>query len=646
MRKQITYILFTLIASGSQVLAQQSKIDLAQKKYDQLAYSESIKTYEALAKDGYKSKELLENLANAYYYKAEFAPAKRWYDSLFLFTEELSANTYSKYVNTLKTQQEYTKADQVMVQMGKKYPTDSRVKLHVSYIEYLKSNKKAPSATTVKNAGFNSANFDFSPAFLGDSAIVFSSTRATPRALVKKHSWTGEAYTNLYLSKQLSKKSSKEKDSVSLPKGLNGKINKYYNESSAVFTKDGKTMYFTRNNHLKFSAKTDTLNTVLLKIYKATYDGKKWTNVKELPFNSDNYSCAHPALSVDEKELYFSSNQPGTIGMSDIYKVTILENDTYGTPENLGAKINTEGRETFPFITNDNVLIFASDARAGLGGLDLYYVHLDSENKEVKTFGAPINSPQDDFGLIYKEAVKEGFFTSNRTEDNLGKDDIYSFKSLELPKIFKVKASVIEEATSIPVGAEVNLLDENKNPIGKYTANNEGKLQIADLEQGKTYFVSIVHPNFEPYETSVTYLSKETEQVFKLKKKELELSEVDLAKILGIRIIYFDLDKHFIRKDAALELQKIANIMKEYPQMKIDVRSHTDSRNAAAYNQKLSQRRADATRAWLIKQGIAPERLTATGYGESKLMNQCADGVKCSEAEHQANRRSEFIIIE
>lgn len=646
MRKQITYILFTLIASGSQVFAQQSKIDMAQKKYDQLAYSESIKIYEALAKDGYKSKELLENLANAYYYKAEFAPAKRWYDSLFLFTEELSANTYSKYVNTLKTQQEYTKADQVMVQMGKKYPTDSRVKLHVSYKEYLKNNKKAPSVTTVKNAGFNSANFDFSPAFLGDSAIVFSSTRATPRALVKKHNWTGEAYTNLYLIKQLSKKSSKEKDSVSLPKRLNGKINKYYNESSAVFTQDGKTMYFTRNNHLNFSANTDTLNTVLLKIYKATYDGKKWTNVKELPFNSDNYSCAHPALSVDEKELYFSSNQPGTVGMSDIYKVAILENDTYGTPENLGAKINTEGRETFPFITNDNVLIFASDARAGLGGLDLYYVHLDSENKEVKTFGAPINSPQDDFGLIYKEAVKEGFFTSNRTEDNLGKDDIYSFKSLELPKIFKVKASVIEEATSIPVGAEVNLLDENKNPIGKYTANNEGKLQIADLEQGETYFVSIVHPNFEPYETSVTYLSKETEQVFKLKKKELELSEVDLSKILGIRIIYFDLDKNFIRNDAAIELQKIADIMKQYPQMKIDVRSHTDSRSSTLYNQKLSQKRADATRDWLINQGITPDRLTAHGYGESKLMNQCADGVKCSEAEHQANRRSEFIIIE
>jgi outer membrane protein OmpA-like peptidoglycan-associated protein len=643
MRKQIIYTLLILVAAGSQVVAQKSKIDLAQKKYDQLAYSEAIKTYEALAKDGYKSKELLENLANAYYYKADFAPAKRWYDSLFLFTQELSANTYSKYVSTLKTQQEYTKADQIMLQMGNKYPNDSRVKLYASNKEYLKNSKK--STTTVKNAGFNSANFDFSPAFLGDDTIVFTSTRATPRALVKKHSWTGEAYTNLYLSNQLSKKGSKEKDSVSLPKGLNGKINKYYNESSAVFTKDGKTMYFTRNNHLKFSAKTDTLNTVLLKIYKATYDGKKWGNVKELPFNSDNYSCAHPALSVDEKELYFSSNQPGSKGMSDIYKVAILENDSYGTPENLGDNINTEGRETFPFVTNDNVLIFASDARTGLGGLDLYYVHLDSQNKAIKTFGTPINSPQDDFGLIYKDTQQDGFFTSNRPEDNLGKDDIYSFKALEIPKIFKVKATTAEEATSLPVEAQVVLMDENKIQIGQLTSK-EGKFEFPDLEQGKKYYVSIIHPDFETYEGPIAFKGKETNLVFKLKKKELELSEVDLAKILGIRIIYFDLDKHYIRKDAALELQKIADIMKEYPQMKIDVRSHTDSRNATDYNQKLSQRRADATREWLIAQGIAPERLIATGYGESKLVNECADGIKCTDEQHQENRRSEFIIID
>ena len=645
MKKQIIFILLAITVSGTQLLAQQNKLDLAQKKYDELAYSESIKIYDALAKDGYKSKELLENLANAYYYKADFIPAKQWYDSLFLFTQELSANTYSKYVSTLKTQQEYTKADQIMTQMGEKYPNDLRVKVYAANKEYLKNSKKAPTTAKVTNAGINSANSDFSPAFLGDSAIVFSSTRATQKVLVSRHSWTEESYTNLYLSKQISKKGSKEKDSVSLPKGLNAQINKYYNESSAVFTKDGKTMYFTRNNQLKIKAKTDTLNTVLLKIYKATFDGKKWTNVKELPFNNDNYSCAHPALSPDEKELYFSSNRPGSKGMSDIYKIAILENDTFGELENLGDKINTEGRETFPFVTNDNVLIFASDARAGLGGLDMYYLHLDSEYKEIKTFGKPINSPQDDFGLIYNDQIQDGFFTSNRMEDNLGKDDIYRFKTLEIPKIFKVTAGVIEETTSLPVESQVILMDENKAQIGQLTSN-QGKFKYADLEQHKKYFITLTHPDFETYEGPITFNGKETNLVFKLKKKALELSEVDLAKILGIRIIYFDLDKHFVREDAALELQKIADIMKTYPQMNIDVRSHTDSRSAATYNQQLSQRRADATREWLIVQGIAPERLKSSGYGESKLVNGCADEIICTEEQHQENRRSEFIIID
>jgi outer membrane protein OmpA-like peptidoglycan-associated protein len=404
-------------------------------------------------------------------------------------------------------------------------------------------------------------------------------------------------------------------------------------------------MYFTRNNQLKTKAKTDTLNTVLLKIYKATYDGNKWTNVIELPFNSDNFSCAHPALSPDEKELYFSSNRPGSKGMSDIYKIAILENDTFGEPENLGDNINTEGRETFPFITQDNVLIFASDARAGLGGLDMYYVHLDSENKEIKTFGQPINSSFDDFGLIYKDQIQDGFFTSNRPEDNKGKDDIYRFKELEIPKIFKINAIVQDEATNQPVEAIVVLLDGNKKQMAKLLSK-DGKFEVPDLEQQQSYFVTITHPDYETYEGPISYKKNQNNLVFKLKKKVLELSEVDLAKILGIRIIYFDLNKSLIRNDAALELQKIADIMKEYPQMNIDVRSHTDSRYASEYNQKLSQQRAESTRDWLMNQCIAPERLKASGYGESKLINVCADGITCTEEQHQENRRSEFIIID
>lgn len=638
MKKELIYLLVVLISTQF-IIAQDKKAQLAQKKYDKFAYPQAIKLYEELAKDGYKSKELFENLANAYYYKAEFEPAKIWYDSLFTFTDDLSADTYNKYVNALKTQGNFEKADDLMQKMGVKYPNDTRVKFYNANKEYLAQSTKATSTAKVKNAGINSPYFDFSPAFYGEKSVVFTSTKSTEKSLASKHSWTNESYTNLYVVDF-------ENDSVkSTPKGFNAKINKFYNESSAVFTKDGKTMYFTRNNQLKTKAKTDTLNTVLLKIYKATYDGNKWTNVLELPFNSDNFSCAHPALSPDEKELYFSSNRPGSKGMSDIYKIAILENDTFGEPVNLGDNINTEGRETFPFITQDNVLIFASDARAGLGGLDMYYVHLDSKNKEIKTFGQPINSSFDDFGLIYKDEIQDGFLTSNRPEDNIGKDDIYRVKGLEIPKIFKISATVQEEEKNQLVEAVVLLLDENKNQIAKLFTK-DGKLEIPDLVQGKNYFVTITHPKFENYEGPITFKGKNTNLEFKLKKKVLELSEVDLAKILGIRIIYFDLDKYFIRKDAAVELQKIADIMKAYPQMKIDVRSHTDSRKAVQYNQKLSQQRAEATRAWIIAQGIAPERLKASGYGESRPVNNCVDGIKCSEAEHQENRRSEFIISE
>ena len=402
------------------LVAQDSKLNLAQKKYDELAFPQAIKLYEELATDGYKSKELFENLANAYYYKADFAPAKIWYDSLFTVTDDLSANTYNKYVNALKTEGNYEKADIIMQKMGVKYPNDARVKVYNMNKEYLSQSTKATNTAKVKNAGINSAYFDFSPAFFGEKSVVFSSTKSTKKSLLNKHTWTNESFTNLYVVDF-------DKDSlIKGPKGFNARINKFYNESSAVFTKDGKTMYFTRNNQLKTKAKTDTLNTVLLKIYKSTFDGKKWTNVIELPFNSDNFSCAHPALSPDEKELYFSSNRPGNKGMSDIYKIAILENDTFGEPENLGDVINTEGRETFPFITQDNVLIFASDARAGLGGLDMYYIHLDSENKEIKTFGQPINSSFDDLSFIISPNMAYGYFSSNR-KGGKGKEDLYEF---------------------------------------------------------------------------------------------------------------------------------------------------------------------------------------------------------------------------
>lgn len=621
------------------VNAQDHKLALADKSFRDLAYQDAINLYERLIFDGYSSQMLYQNLADAYYYQADYVSAKQWYDSLFVHNVDVTSNTYHKYVNTLKVSGLYELADQWMDKMAVKYPKDSRVKLYLKDKTYLKTVQNSIGVNEIKNAGINSIYADFSPSFLSDSVVYFSSARSTKYTNTVKHLWTNQSHTNIYSSKILNDSTM---GSVS---SLHSGINKFYNESSVVFTKDGKTMYFTRNNQLKFLAKTDTLNLVLLKIYKATFNGKKWVDVVELPFNSDQYSCAHPALSPDEKYLYFSSDMQGTFGKSDLYKVAILEQDVYGVPENLGPKINTEGRDTFPFITQDNVLIFASDARPGLGGLDLYYVHLDSQKKEVKTFSSPLNSAYDDFGLVYQENILNGFFASNRPNDNRGGDDIYRFTHLNIPGVFSLEVKITASDKITPIETEVQLLDSNKILIETFKTQH-GSLLLPDLNKDKIYYVSVNVQGYEPEMVLISYEKYGNSSLdISLKMIEAVTMQIDLGKIINLNTIYFDFNKHFIRPDAALELEKIFKVMQDYPEIKIEIGSHTDSRSSSVYNQKLSQRRADATREWLITHGIAPKRLTAHGYGESKLLNECVDGLKCSKEQHQANRRSEFFII-
>lgn len=640
MRYIFTRLILVLSLGVNTLEAQNYKIKQAQLQYDNLSYSKAIANYERLALDGYSSAELFEHLGHSYYFLAEYSSAKRWYDSLFVLTLDVSSNTYHKYVNTLKASGCYELSDQWMDRMAAKYPKDNRVLLYKSDKLYLKTIASSVGVAQVKNAKINSKYRDFLPSFLSDSVIVFSSSRATNRSISQKHGWTDESHTNLYASAIVSD------STMGSVKSLNAGINKHYNESSAVFTKDGKTMYFTRNNQLRSRAKTDTLNAVLLKIYKATYNGKRWGNVKELPFNSDDFNCAHPALSPDEQYLYFSSDMPGTYGKSDLFRVAILEDDTYGTPENLGLKINTEGRDTFPFITDDSVLIFASDARPGLGGLDLYYVHLNSVSMQVKTFSSPINSSYDDFGLVYRAIISKGFLSSNRPDDDLGGDNIYRFGSLEIPGIFSVDLNIIDLEKSLPVDTELFLLDSNKQIIEKFKTEN-GRLVLPDLDKEKSYYVSVDAQGYDPQVSMISYnkLPDLKFEVGLVKKMEVSVG-VDLAKLLDLKIIYFDFDKHFIRKDAALELENIFEIMQQYPLLKVAIRSHTDSRASKKYNMELSEKRAISTRKWLIDRGISSERLTAQGYGESNLENGCGDGVPCTEAQHQENRKSEFIIIE
>lgn len=634
-----TIFLVLVALKGNAQKAGQNK---AEKEYNQYAYIDAIATYERIAEKGYKDEKMFQRLGNAYYFNGELTNAVKWYDALFALNAEQEPEYYYRYAQTLKASGDYTKADKTLEAFNKKISTDKRGVLFENNKNYLEQIKANSGRYEIANAGINSTQTDYGSAYYNNK-IVFASARDTGGIAKKTFKWTNKSFTNLY-SAEL-----KADGTLGKPERFEKKINSKFNESTPAFTKDGKTMYFTRNNYLDGKRGKDNQKITLLKLYKADFSNGKWINITELPFNSDQYSTAHPALSTDEKKLYFASDMPGTLGQSDLYSVSINSDGSFGKPENLGAAINTEGRETFPFISADNELYFASDGRPGLGGLDVFVTTISNNGtfEEVQNIGAPINSNQDDFAFIINNENRNGFFSSNR-EGGIGNDDIY--KLTETRKLLceqKLTGIVVDQETNkVLDNAKVTLLDEQFKIIDEVVTGIDGSY-IFKLKCNTTYHVRAAKQDYETKEISVTTKDQtgETSITIALEKRIKTVGVgTDLAKTLNIPIIYFDLDKSFIRKDSAFELEKILAVMKQYPKMKIDIRSHTDSRQTAAYNIALSDRRAKSTAQWLIKNGIAPNRLTAKGYGESQLTNNCSDGVACTEAEHQLNRRSEFII--
>ncbi|WP_343707090.1 OmpA family protein [Flavobacterium sp.] len=643
--KNYTLLLITIIGAFSfSSYAQQSKINNADKKYDGYAYVDAIKTYEKVAAKGYKSEDMFKKLGNAYYFNSDFQNAAKWYGELFAMNTKVEPEYYFRYAQSLKSTGDISKANKFLDEFNAISKNDSRGKLYKEDVNYLDQIKANSGRYQIEDAGINSRYSDYG-SFIYNNKIYFASARDTGNFTKRKHKWTGEYFTNIYDA------------DLDPATGSTSKVNKFksaintkFHEASPVFTKDGKTVYFTRNNYIDGKKGKDENKVTLIKLYKAEL-GKdnKWTNITELPFNSNNYSTAHPALSPDEKTLYFASDMPGSIGESDIYKVTINPNGGYGAPENLGNSINTEGKETYPYLTSENEIYFASDGHPGLGGLDVFVGDIDNSGKvsNIQNVGADVNSPKDDFAYIIDPETRRGFFSSNK-EGGQGSDDIYKFLETKRLKCVQELYGVITDAETGAVlpGAKVTLYDDQMNLKNSVAADGSGLYSFA-VECGKTYYVRAEKPEYTTRELSVTIekTSGKTNLPIALEKATCKVTVGDdLGKCFGIKMIYFDLDKSNIRTEAALDLEKILAVLNDYPNMKLDIRSHTDSRASHQYNEALSDRRAKSTIQWLVKNGIAPNRLTGRGYGETELVNKCADGVPCTEEEHQANRRSEFII--
>ncbi len=641
----ILLFVFTSLVSFQWVEAQTWYEKKSEQHQKAKKYVDLLSFYERLIQNNVISEQILKRTADAYYFQGKYRSAYPKYKLLFRRYEVDEPEYYFRYMHSLKSVNRYDEANQLLIDFKNKFPKYLSEKDEIeTYLNKIEAKKDDYDIGIV---AVNSQEMDYAPSYYLDQ-IVFTSARDTGNFTKIRHQWNASPFTKLYVAKMDPRTKELRK-----PKLFAEKLNtNKYHESSTCFSKDGKTMYFTRNSFLDKKLNFSTSGEQKLKIYRATLQDEDWTNIEELAFNGNEFNTAHPALSPEENYLYFASDRPGGFGNSDIWRVKINDDNTFGNPENLGEPVNTSGKETYPFIAYNSILYFSSNMHFGLGGLDVFAAELQKDNsyQKVINLGSGVNSKYDDFSLII-DSTLTGFFASNRNVGKYKQDNIYRIKQRFFPNfddlLFK-KIKVVDEQTMTELkNVQAEVFNSLYEKTDTFKTDENGMLEILQNKDISHVFIRFFKEEYEVKEERISksiFLKKDT-LIVPLRKRMQEISVgKDIGKIIEIEKIYFDLDQSNIRPDAALELEKIVSILKRYPDISIEIGSHTDSRASKSYNKKLSQSRAQATRNWIISKGIESKRISAKGYGESQLVNRCKDNVDCTEEEHQQNRRSEFIV--
>ena len=615
------YVTLSFVMVSGILSAQNQYTKTADKLFDRYEYVDAAKEYLKLAEGSKADNYVYKQLAESYYNVFNTKEAVKWYAKVV--EQKQDAETYYKYAQMLKAEGNFKEADKQMQQFAQLAPNDQRAKAFVSKPNYLPELQGQSKLYDISKSDVSSDKTDFGAVLTNDNNVYFASARNTSK---RNSNFNDEPYLDIY--KAIYNANGTISEAVAVDN-----LNTKWHDGPVSITNDGNTMYygsesFNEKEYVKDKAKKAKFGKIYL--YKATKQGDTWSNSKPLPFNNKEYDVRNPSISKDGKTLYFSSNMPDGFGGEDIWKVSV-NGDEYGTPENLGAKVNTEANESFPFITDDNVLFFSSNGKTGFGGLDVFKMDLN-KGSEAMNVGEPVNTSKDDFAFTYNATKKVGFFSSNRD----GVDNIY-----KADPVCNVQALVrVKDAKTGKVieGATVLLVDEKQKTVSNQTTALNGET-LTGVLCNTAYSAQV---SKQGYESGVFEVAKaENEQVV-VEALLTPIMPIITEREVILQPIYFEFNKSNITAEGAAELDKLVMVMNEYPNMVIFAKSHTDSRGSDKYNMNLSDRRAKSTVQYLISKGIAKDRISGQGFGESEPKVACKP---CTEEQYAQNRRSEFLIV-
>lgn len=624
--KQLVLIIIMMFSVS---IFSQANRKTAELHFKNMEYAKAATLLEEVIKKEGESKELLQMIADSYYLNSQMLSAEPWFKKLIETHEStLEPEYFFKYIQVLKAVENNKEAEIWFQKFKKANPNDHRVTNFENQAKQLDDILKKPVRFTIESAPFNTQYSDFGAAFYKNDVVFTSVKKGSDLELYAR---TNQPFLDLFKA-NLSSNGTVKSDVQQFSKNLNVS----FHDGTVTFSADELTMYFTRNNSTNGKLLKNKSGESNLKIFKAQFINGEWSNITSMPFNDNNYSVGHPALSFDGKKLYFASDMPGGFGATDLYVVDVLPNGTYSKPVNLGNNINTEGNELFPYLTKDH-LYFSSNGHWGFGALDVFKINLKELNKTPFNLGKPINSNLDDFAFIINENKNQGFVSSNRF-GGMGDDDIYFIKAIDCYQSLVGTVKDLKTDLVIP-NATITVFNRANSETLQLKSDDFGIFKMPKINCDTKFNITAAK---EKYKTNEKNFSSTNE--FAL-VHQFEIKLIPEEIIVQIDNVFFDFDKSNIRKDAQVVLNNLVDLMNKYPNMVIEVKSFTDSRGSHAYNDKLSQRRAKSTIDYVLKKGISPSRINGLGYGETVLVNNCADKAKCTEAEHQLNRRSEIVVL-